>query len=415
MARARIMVVEDESIIAMDIKRMLEAQGYDVPATASSGEQAVARAEQTRPDLILMDIILKGDMDGIDAAEQIHGRFDIPIIYLTAYADETTLSRARATEPFGYLIKPFEERELKSTIEMALYKSAMDRKLKESRQWLITTMNSIGEGLIATDIAGRITLLNPVAGRLTGWNRNEAVGTDVSEVCRISSASGCAADGHPVLRVLHSGADMILPDGSVLVTGAGERIPIDGHADPIVAEDGSITGVIFAFRDITERRRAEEELRQYREHLEELVRDRTLELQKANEQLQKLLQYIEAVERKSAEESLDEHRMTQPYCGDTGIITADANGEIVLINPAAEQLTGFTCEEASGQLLESIFTIVDERTGEPCEVIRGINPETLRALLVDRDGKKRLIMVSNEPVRDENGGIIGMIIEFHRI
>ena len=120
MAKAKILVVENEAIIARDIQDKLEDLGYDVPAIASSGEEAIKKAEEIKPDLVLMNIGLKGDMDGIDAAAHIHNRFDIPVVYVTAYMDEKRLERAKVTEPFGYIIKPFEDKELASTIEKAL-------------------------------------------------------------------------------------------------------------------------------------------------------------------------------------------------------------------------------------------------------------------------------------------------------
>ena len=111
----RLLVVEDEIIVANSIQRTLEKMGYIVPATASSGEEAVQITAEKRPDLVLMDIKLPGDMDGVKATEQIHARFDIPVVYLTAYADEETLQRAKITEPFGYVLKPFQARELRSS------------------------------------------------------------------------------------------------------------------------------------------------------------------------------------------------------------------------------------------------------------------------------------------------------------
>ena len=133
MPGAQILVVEDEHIIALDIQTRLKKLGYNVPVVASTGAGAIQKAEQNRPDLVLMDIHLKGDMNGTEAAEQIRTRFDIPVIYLTAYADETTLERAKVTEPFGYVLKPFEERELHTVIEMALYRHKLDERVRFER------------------------------------------------------------------------------------------------------------------------------------------------------------------------------------------------------------------------------------------------------------------------------------------
>jgi CheY-like chemotaxis protein len=120
MAEGRILVVEDEHIVAMGIKRMLKELGYTVTGIASSGEDAISKAESTFPDVVLMDIMLKGEMDGVEASEKIRSRFNIPVVYLTAYSDDKILNRAKRTEPFGYIIKPFDEKDLYSSIEVAL-------------------------------------------------------------------------------------------------------------------------------------------------------------------------------------------------------------------------------------------------------------------------------------------------------
>lgn len=122
MTEAKILVVEDENIVALEIKKRLQKLGYIVPSVASTGEDAISKVEGILPDLVLMDIMLKGEIDGIDAAGEIRKRFNIPVVYLTAYSDEETLQRAKLTEPYGYILKPFEENDLRTTIEIALYR-----------------------------------------------------------------------------------------------------------------------------------------------------------------------------------------------------------------------------------------------------------------------------------------------------
>ncbi len=127
MANEKILVVEDEEVVVLDIKSALESAGYEVAATANTGDDAITKSMEVRPDLVLMDIVLKGTLDGIDAAEKIRALFNIPVIYLTAHTDEGTLERAKMSQPFGYIVKPFRERDLLITIEFALYKSAMEK------------------------------------------------------------------------------------------------------------------------------------------------------------------------------------------------------------------------------------------------------------------------------------------------
>lgn len=138
MANPKILIVEDEDIIAEDLQDCLKNLGYMVSAIASSGEEALQKTTEMHPDLVLMDIRLKGDIDGVEAANQIRTRFNIPLVYLTAYADKDTLQRAKVTEPFGYILKPFEERELYTVIEIALYKHEMEKERKR----LITELQS---------------------------------------------------------------------------------------------------------------------------------------------------------------------------------------------------------------------------------------------------------------------------------
>jgi CheY-like chemotaxis protein len=130
-AEGRILVVEDEHIVAMGIKKMLKSLGYTVTGVASSGEDAISKAESTFPDVVLMDIMLKGDMDGVEAAKEIRERFDVPVVYLTAYSDNKILERAKRTEPFGYIIKPFDEKDLYSSIEVALHRQRKEKEKPE--------------------------------------------------------------------------------------------------------------------------------------------------------------------------------------------------------------------------------------------------------------------------------------------
>ncbi len=130
MAKVMIMIVEDEWIVAEDIKMILGRLGYTETSISSSGDEAIKNAEKDKPDLVLMDIVLEGEMDGIEAANEIRNRFNIPIIYLTAYADEKILERAKITEPSGYIVKPFIDEDLKIAIEIALYKHKSEEERK---------------------------------------------------------------------------------------------------------------------------------------------------------------------------------------------------------------------------------------------------------------------------------------------
>jgi two-component system, cell cycle sensor histidine kinase and response regulator CckA len=261
MARARIMIVEDESIVAEDMKAVLEGFGYAVPAIAFSGEEAVKKAIDIPPDLVLMDIVLKGSMSGMEAVERIRAHADIPVVYVTAYADDNTVRRAKITEPFGYILKPFDARELQTAIEIALYRHQMEKRVKESEQWLATTLRSIGDAVMATDAEGRVTFMNPMAEALTGWKGEEASGRLVTEVLHLRHEGEPDLAESMVMKVLREDMAVDLAHHHlVLIAKDGTERPIDDSAAPIKDHRGCIIGAVGVFRDITERQQLQERL-----------------------------------------------------------------------------------------------------------------------------------------------------------
>ena len=261
MNKARILIVEDELIVAQDLKNRLRLLGYDVVGAVMLGEQAIVLADTLRPDLVLMDIRLEGEMDGIVAAERIRRDFRLPIVFLTAYSEEDTIKRAKVVEPFGYIIKPFEDREIRSTIEIALYKHQAEKKLRDSERRYATTLASIGDGVIATDALGEVTFLNHVAERLTGWIQAEANGRPLREVFRIANEQTRQAVEDPVAKVLREGRIVGLANHTILISRDGREIPIDDCGAPIFDDSGAVSGTVLVFQDVSERRRKEAELR----------------------------------------------------------------------------------------------------------------------------------------------------------
>jgi diguanylate cyclase (GGDEF)-like protein/PAS domain S-box-containing protein len=253
----KIMIVEDEGIIAMDLRKQLEDFGYEVVATAFSGEQAITLASQHKPQLVMMDIVLKGGMDGISAAKKM-SELHIPVIFLTAYSDAATLARAKATGAYGYLIKPFRPDELHASIEVALSTHQLVQKLNESERWFAMTLHCISDAVIATDAEGHIRFMNPVAETAVAWKLDLAKGKTVSELMTLLAGADRTIIENPVPKALTSRVVCCLDNPTVLVTQSGVEFHIDeGGASPIIDDFGTLLGAVFVFRDITERRRIE--------------------------------------------------------------------------------------------------------------------------------------------------------------
>ncbi|HSE57750.1 MAG TPA: response regulator [Nitrospiraceae bacterium] len=263
----RVLLVEDETLVAEEIKERLTRMGLHIVDIADTGEGAVEAATQYKPDLILMDIRLKGGMGGIQAADLIRRGLHIPVVFLTSYSDQETLRRAKRTEPFGYVLKPFHERDLMLAIEMALYRHGLERQLKENERRYAATLASIGDGVIATDLEGRITFMNPVAEILTQWRFQEARGLRIDEVFPIVIEATRIARENPVLQAIRLRGTVRLTEPSLLVTRNCEIIPIDDSAATITAENGEMYGAVVAFRDVRQRRFAEDALKRAEEQL----------------------------------------------------------------------------------------------------------------------------------------------------
>jgi PAS domain S-box-containing protein len=256
-----ILVCEDERLIAFNLKKMLERMGYHVPVTVAYGEKAVECAEENCPDLVLMDIMLKGEMDGIQAAEQITSRLNIPVVYLTSYTDEQTMKRAVLSRSYGYLLKPFQEKLLQVTIELALSKHQVEQQLREREQWLDATLGSIGDAVVTTNREGIIEYLNPVAGLLSGHDPSAILGKPLGDVLNIVNQ-----EGNPALELLAK----VLQERQVVspatihyvVNREGQKTPVNLTASPLHDPRGRGSGAVLVLRDISRVTDLEKQLRQ---------------------------------------------------------------------------------------------------------------------------------------------------------
>ncbi len=254
---AAILVVEDERVVARDIEESLLRMGYDVVGTAASAAECLERAEAQRPDLVLMDIRIEGALDGIETARILRTRYDVPIIFLTAFADEHTVARARETEAHGYILKPFRAGELRSAVEIALFKHEMEMRLKIREQWFATTLRAIGDAVMAVDGEGRVKFANPVAERLLGSSADELLGRTLPDVFHPIDERTRAPIALPSPREVADGKSTPLAEGAALVSASGEH-PIEDSLSPIIDDTGKLLGAVIVFRDVSEQRRLRE-------------------------------------------------------------------------------------------------------------------------------------------------------------
>ncbi|MGD0037032.1 MAG: PAS domain S-box protein [Bacteroidota bacterium] len=295
MVNPKILIVEDENIVAKDLQKRLMNLGYNIVGIVSTGEEAVKKAIATSPDLVLINVRLKGGMDGIETASALRFQYGIAVVFLSAYADDDTLRRASKTEPFGYILKPFEERELHTTIEMALYRRELDRKFKENETWYGTTLRSISEAVISTDTSGTIKFMNTTAENLTGWKMSEALGEDLLKVFRTAEKSTKLNFINPVDQILKNKITAVLKNHDTLISREGKEIPVDESASPITDEVGNIVGVVLVFRDVSERKQVKEALKASQEYAQSIINS-SLDMIIANDKNRNIIEFNKAAE-----------------------------------------------------------------------------------------------------------------------
>jgi PAS domain S-box-containing protein len=407
MTGEKILVVEDEIIVAKNIQNKLESLGYGVPVIVATGEEAVDKAIEIRPDLILMDIKLKGEIDGIEAARQIKQFSKIPIVYLTGYGDDQLLQRAKLTEPYGYILKPFEAKELQSNITIALYKSKMEDRLRDNEEWLADVLESIGDAVISVDLKENITFMNPLAEQLTGWKRTDALGLNLKNVFNIVDEKTRISEEN--LANIAMEKDMIVSlenRNVILLIKNGKSRYIDDTAAPIKNNKGIVTGCIIIFRDITGQRQTELELEKHQYKLEKLVKNRTSELIEANEKLKQ-----EVISRHIAEDEANKIKGNLQNIADSAselIFMIDHDNKLILWNKTAETLTGYKRNEILGKSLKKqpIFNQINDLLDF---IYLEKKSQFRETILKTKNGDNRIIKVLCSPIetkKDESSGIL---------
>jgi PAS domain S-box-containing protein len=248
MSKIKILVVEDESIVAKDIQNTLIRLGYDVPATASNAVSAFQKLEDIRPDLVFLDIKLKGDIDGIQIAEKIKLNYDIPVIFLTSFVDKGTLDRAKVTEPYGYIVKPFNESDLQTTVEMALYKFEKDKETKYSKDRFESALLNLDEAIFILDTQYNVTFLNPKAENYSGYGTETAAGKSLFDLLSIRDETGSEMSRESMSDKLRSGKIFESKNSVLTFRRDNSSINSDITCSPVRDEKEVLIGYAFVVR-----------------------------------------------------------------------------------------------------------------------------------------------------------------------
>jgi len=408
MPQKSVLIVEDDAIIAVHLRNILTGLGYRVSGTEATGEMAIATAVATPPDLILMDIELAGQIDGITAAGSILAAYDVPVIFLTSYSQDILLQRAKSTGPYGYLIKPVSQRELAVTIEMVLYRHTVDKQLKEQKEELrkgkafnLAILNSVAASIAVLNLDGEIIAVNEPWQRFTLANGSASgkpvlhteVGSNYLAICRECSSSTIEDDAVDATKAC-AGIKSVLAGGSTCFTleypchSPEEKRWFSMGVTPLGRDKA---GVVVAHTNITERKMAEESLRKAHDELELRVFERTAELVSANARLG-----LEITERQQArvalQESRERYRRITEGLTDYFYTVWLKDGEIVETTHslACETVTGYSPEEyAANPSLWMQMVVAEDRelvTDNIQKILVGGNVPSIDHRIIHKDG-----------------------------
>jgi len=271
MPATEILIAEYEKSVAQELKLQLEKLGYKVVDIAYSGEAAVEKTKKLRPDVVLMNVRLNGGIEGIQTGSYIRDYHETPIVYMIDYGSQATIRRVSSTGPFGYIFRPFDEKQILATIETALIRHELESKLRQSRQWLNTTLTSIGHGVIATDEQGLVRFINPTAMEQTGWYHTEAIGKSLSDV--FSLVDETSRKRIDLLGSLNNFPRENSKNGfeGLLLSENGKPVPVEANLTSIQDGKGEIYGMVLVFRDVTQQRETMQEIKRQANRAEALM------------------------------------------------------------------------------------------------------------------------------------------------
>ena len=278
----KIMVVEDEAVIAIRLQERLTAMGYHVIAISYSGEEAMAQARRLRPDLILMDIMIPGKMDGVAVAKSVKKELDIPVIFLTAFSEDKIIDSAKQAEPYGYIVKPFQDRELKACVEIALYKKEMEKALKEREENFRTLAENANDGILIAVGKDEYVFGNRRAAEITGYGVSELLKTTIQDIAHPDDLEKIKE----TYRHIWAGKPFQRQCEITIIRKDGNKVPVEMTSARSIW-DGQPAAIVI-FRDITERVRAEQALQEAHHELELRVKERTRDLEIKTKSLEEM-------------------------------------------------------------------------------------------------------------------------------
>jgi len=238
----KILIVEDEKLVGMDVTENLTDMGYIVTGIVDNCDSAIESINLVKPDIVIMDIIINGNLDGIETADIIRKNFGLPVIFTSANNDDYTLLKAKKVQPYSFLIKPVNPRELCIAIEIAAYKSKMEEELRQSREWFELTLKSISDGIIAVNNKGLITFINQSAEILTGWQEDEALGRDLIDVLKFKNFESNYNGTHDF------GTIKYINTHSLLNQKTGEINKVQTNDSVINDKNGNNVGMVIILR-----------------------------------------------------------------------------------------------------------------------------------------------------------------------
>jgi PAS domain S-box-containing protein len=355
MNKTRIIIAEDEKVIADDLALNLRETGHEI-ILVTDAEDAVRMAKENKPDLVVIDTILSGKIDGIKAGEFIQNQLGIPVIYLSAEADIKNLELTKTTEPSAYLKKPISAADVQSAIEVMLYKNRFDEKLRENLEWLFVTLNDIGDGLISADSVGRIIFLNESAQILTGYKESEARNKSLADVLDITEGDKDNSEKGVVEKLLTHNREITSKFGPCAIESRNGSITrVDICSAPIRDTQGKPVGLILVFHDITDLKKTEEALRashealaSYLATLETKVKERTSELEQSRSELKI---YSESLEKTNEALRIIVEGVEEQKKEIETKITQNLN---LTVKPVLEQLKSQQLPDTAAFLLQSL-------------------------------------------------------------